>query len=115
MLLQPSFASTRFLVILSGLLAIVLFAYYGADLTMKMTVKEQAVPLRSFDDMANSDYEVGIREGTYYYDIWRSAPPDTPFHKMFPEIRTIPKDQAMAETAMELKVCLYFLGLSLAS
>ena len=69
-----------------------------------MTVKEPSVPLRSFDEMADSDYEIGIREGTSYYVIWRDAQPDTPFAKMYPNIKTLPKDQSMDGTAAELKV-----------
>ena len=97
----------RILVVFTGLFGIVMFAFYGADLTTQMTVQEEPLPLRSFKEIAASDYEIVIREGTSYIAEWREAEKDSLFHRLLQKSRVIPKEQTMDITALELKVGLH--------
>ena len=92
------------MIILSGLYGIVMFAFFEADLTTQMTIQEQPLPLRSFKEIAASDYEIIIREGTSYIAEWREAKDGSLFDRLLQKGRIIPKEQTMDITAMELKV-----------
>ena len=74
----------KFLVQIPGLFGIVLFASYEADLTTKMTIQEQALPLRSFEDIYNSeDNKVVVRAQTAQWTMLKKAKEGSAMRRIF--------------------------------
>lgn len=75
--------STKLLLLVTCSFGIVMFATYEADLTTKMTVTQQATPLRSFTDVYNTGKKLLVRKGTAQLAILRGAKEGQPLHKIY--------------------------------
>jgi len=65
-----------------------MFGFYEADLTTSMTVQEQTVQLRSFTDVANSDYQMVVRQGTAQHEVLKLARKGTPLQRIYSSMTT---------------------------
>ena len=82
------------LILITCFFGIVIFATYEADLTTRMTVKEQPLALRSFGDIADAlDYQMITRPGTSYYNLLQAAKSDSPLNRIFKTIEGNSKNQ----------------------
>ena len=79
----------------------VLWAYYNADLTTKMTIAPAPRTLRSFNDIGESEYIARTWPKGLYYQMMRDADPDSPLGKTYV---TLEKDRRFTDDYM---VCSY--------
>ena len=69
------------------LFGIVIFATYEADLTTRMTVKTGKGSLRSFLDIASSDYEVIVAEGSSQLEMLQNSRPGHSIHEIYQRLK----------------------------
>ena len=80
---QASNLSTKIFLQVICIFGIVIFAYYEADLTTKMTISQQDAPLRSFTDILNTGKKLLVREGTTQLSIARNAKKGTALYNIY--------------------------------
>ena len=82
--LQAERQATKLILLVVCLFGLVLFATYEADLTTKMTIQEQALPLRSFEDIYNSeDNKVVVRAQTAQWTMLKKAKEGSAMRRIF--------------------------------
>ena len=67
-----------------------IFAVYEADLTTRMTVQDQNIAIRTFEDIANSEHQVVALLGTSSYNLMKFSDPESPLKRIFATIEGNP-------------------------
>ncbi len=78
-------ASTKIALFVIGASAYLIFAYFSADLTAKMTHKPAGVPIRSFDDLLDTDYQVVTLESSQNHNHLLNAKNGTAMRRVYRE------------------------------
>ena len=79
---NKSMAAKRILALVTSMLTLMLFIYYANDITAKMTAGSPPIPVRTFQDVLDRDYEV-ISVGTYYFTILKNSKNGTAKHSVY--------------------------------
>ena len=87
--------TTKFLLQITGLFGIVLFASYEADLTTRMTISAHELPLRNFEDVFNAQKRMIVREGTAQLSYLKNAREGTSLNKIY---KSMDEDQFAPNT-----------------
>ena len=82
--------SSRILMFITCIFGIVIFAVYEADLTTRMTVQDQNIAIRNFEDIANSEHQVIALLGTSSYNLMKFSDDGTPLKRIFQTIQGNP-------------------------
>ena len=85
--LQSAHLAAKVLQIMTSLFCIVIFAAFEADVTTKMTVSLAAEPLRSYEDIYLSDYDVTVQSGTSLYDMMQDSDQKHILNRLFTKIQ----------------------------
>ncbi len=80
-----SMLPTRVLFLVSSMSAYLVFAYYTADLTTRMTTGSQMPTVASFEDVLLHGYRVLVHEQTSNHAALAAATPGTGMHKVYYE------------------------------
>jgi hypothetical protein len=71
-----------------------IFIYYRCQLNANLNVKIMDIPIKSWEDILESNYNLLIWLGTSNHDLFSSAAPDTTMSKLYHEkILKIPPEQ----------------------
>jgi hypothetical protein len=71
-----------------------IFTYYRCQLNANLNVKLMDIPIKSWEDILESNYNLLILIGSYYYEWFSLAAPDTTMSKLYHEkIMKIPPEQ----------------------
>ena len=76
------FLAAKMLLLTTSALSLVLFSYYGGNLTATMTVGFPRTGLRSFRDVLDSRYGFYLKNGTVYYDMFQHAEEGSPMRRL---------------------------------
>lgn len=80
-----------FSVLMAGML---MFTYYRCQLNANLNVKHLDMPIKSWEDILDSKYNLLVYLGSYYLDFFTLAPLDTILSKIYHEkILTIPSEE----------------------
>ena len=91
MLLQLSYKvsvpniATRILLFTAGLGFYLIFSYFAADLTARMTLGPKEALIRSFDDVLEEGYSVICTHSSSQHEILKISKPGTAMHKVYYE------------------------------
>jgi hypothetical protein len=76
---------------MSGML---LFTYYRCQLNANLNVKRMDIPIKTWEDILESNYNLLTWYGSNYLDLFKLAAPDTIMSKLYHEkILKIPPEQ----------------------
>ena len=75
--------SRKILFLSAYLFGFCMFAHYSADLTTTMTVRPREDPFKTFDDIADSDYDVRVFKDNNLHTLLKNTGPSSNFYKMY--------------------------------